>query len=122
MGDLASMDKILIRDLSLKAIIGTYPEERNLRQDVLFNIELRCDFSRAGRTDKLEDTINYKEVKQDIIKFVEHSEFFLVEALAEKVAEICLSHKGVESVKVVLDKPGALRYARSVAVEIERNK
>lgn len=116
------MDKIHIRDLSLRAIIGTYPEERNLKQDVLFNIELRCELSKAGKSDKLEETVNYKEVKQKIIKHVEQSDYFLIEALAEKVAEICLEHDGVESVKIVLDKPGALRYARSVAVEIERSK
>jgi FolB domain-containing protein len=115
------MDKILIRDLSLRAIIGTFPEERNIKQDVLFNIELHCDLSKAGKSDKLEDTVNYKEVKQAIIKHVEKSECFLVEALAEQVAKICLSQEGVKSTKVTLDKPGALRYARSVAVEIERS-
>jgi FolB domain-containing protein len=114
------MDKIHIRDLSLRTIIGTFPEERENRQDILLNIELRCDLAKAGKSDNLADTIDYKSVKKAIIAMVEASSFYLIEALVAKVADICLSYQGVESVKVTLDKPGALRFARSVAVEIER--
>lgn len=114
------MDIIHIRDLSLRTIIGTLPDERREKQDVVFNIELRCDLKRAGETDDISDTVDYKKVKKAIIKLVENSEMLLIERLAADVADLCLQNEGVKSVRVVLDKPGALRFAKSVAVDIER--
>lgn len=114
------MDKIIIRDLSIRTLIGTKPHERRARQDVLLNIELRRDLRAAGRSDALTDTVDYETLKREIIELVEAAECFLIEALAEKVATVCLAAPGVESVRVTLDKPGALRFARSVAVDIER--
>lgn len=115
------MDRIYIRDLRATSIIGTMPAERTEKQELVFNIELGCDLSSAGRSDSLEDTIDYKKVKRAVLKHVEASSFKLLEALAESVAGVCMDFKGVESVKVTVDKPGALRFARSVAVEIERS-
>lgn len=115
------MDKILIRDLRAVTIIGTLPQERVERQEVTVNIELGCDLARAGRTDNLSDTIDYKAVKQAVLRQVEASSFKLLEALAESVAGVCMDFPGVERVKVCVDKPGALRFARSVAIEIERS-
>jgi FolB domain-containing protein len=82
---------------------------------------MHTDLSRAGRSDDLRDTVDYKAVKKAIMQAVEASEFQLVERLADRVAEIVLSH-GVDRVDVTVDKPGALRFARSVAVEITRTR
>ena len=117
---LGKMDKILIRDLKALAIIGTLPHERIQRQGLILNLELRCELSKAGRSDALEDTIDYSAVRDAVVAFIEASSFKLLEALADGVASTCLSFAGVQGVKVCVDKPGALRAARSVAVEIER--
>lgn len=114
------MDKIYIRDLALRTIIGTFPDERREKQEIIFNIVLECDFSKASKSDDIADTVDYKKVKKSIMKLVEKSTRFLVEKLAADVAELCLTFDGVESARVTLDKPGALRFARSVAVEITR--
>lgn len=116
------MDTIFIRDLSLRTIIGTFPEERREKQDVIINIALRCDLGLAGKSDDLKDTVDYKAVKKRVVKLVEGSLCQLVERLAELVADVCLSEKMVRSVQVSVDKPGALRFARSVAVVIERSR
>ena len=115
-------DRIFVRDLTLRCIIGIYPEERKDRQDVMVNLTLEGSFSRAAETDDIADTANYKTITKRIIKLVENSEFFLVETLAERIAEVCLADPKVERATVTLDKPGALRFARSVAVEITRDK
>ncbi len=116
------MDKIHIRDLRLTAIIGTFPEERVKKQEIIFNISISCDLSKAGKSDSLVDTVDYKTMKQSILAHVENSQYFLIESLAESVAALCLNTEGVEEVTVTVDKPGALRFARSVAVEITRSK
>jgi FolB domain-containing protein len=114
------MDKIYIRDLKASTIIGTLPNERVECQEVILNIELACNLAKAGRTDALEDTIDYSAIRDAVLSYAEASSFKLLEALAEGVANICLAFAGVKSVKVAIDKPKALPSARSVAIEIER--
>ena len=115
-----SVDRIYIRDLSLRCIIGVFPEERRAKQDVLINVAMDCDLGQAAQTDELAETVNYKTINKKIVAMVETSTFQLIESMAEKIAAICLASDGVTRVKVTVDKPGALRFARSVAVEVER--
>ncbi len=116
------MDRIHIRDLALRCIIGVYEEERKQRQDVIISIALHADLTKACATDNFQDALDYKAVKQKIVALVEESRFFLIEALAEAVAGACLEFDGVERVDVTVEKPGALRFARTVAVEITRER
>lgn len=115
-------DRIQIRDLSVECIIGINPEERVKKQEVLISLTLYANLSEAARTDRVEDTVDYKSLKKGIRDCVGASEFFLLERLAEQVAEIALRPAQVQRVDVCVDKPGALRHARSVAVEITRLK
>jgi dihydroneopterin aldolase/D-erythro-7,8-dihydroneopterin triphosphate epimerase len=115
-------DKILIKDLLLRCIIGTNESERKEKQDVIINVILWSDLTEATKTDDIHKTVDYKEITKDIIKLVENSAFFLVETLAEKIARLCLQNAKVNKVKVTVEKPGALRFARSVGVEIVRKK
>ena len=116
------MDKIYIRDLALRCIIGIYPEERRERQEVIINLVLEGDFSAACRSDAIADAVDYKAIKKKIIPLVESSRFNLVEALAERIAAVCLQDAQVLRATVTVDKPGALRFARSAAVEIARER
>ena len=116
------MDKILIKDLLLRCIIGTNDPERKDKQDVLINIELNSDLSEAARKDDLAEIADYKAITKQVIHMVESSQFYLVETLAEEIAKICLRHPKIQRVRVRVEKPGALRFARSVGVEISREK
>jgi dihydroneopterin aldolase/D-erythro-7,8-dihydroneopterin triphosphate epimerase len=120
--DIDRLDRIHIRDLHLRCIIGIYDEERRDKQDLLMNIVMYTDLSEAGKTDRIEDTVDYKSIKKNIIAMVEKSECLLIEHLAQKIADICLSDPRVRRAVVTVDKPGALRFARSVAVEIVRDR
>lgn len=113
-------DRIIIKDLLLRGIIGINDWEREKRQDILINITLYGDLRPAGASDDIADTINYRTVTKNVIKHVEENEPFTVEALAESIARICLSEARVKRALVRVEKPGALRFARSVGVEIER--
>ena len=116
------LDRIHIRDLHLRAVIGINDWETRVSQDVLLNITLHADLRAAARSDDIGDTIDYKALKQRIIALVEQGRFGLVERLAGAVAELCLSDARVQRVDVSVDKPGALRFARSVAVELSRER
>ena len=116
------LDKILIRDLRMRCILGIYPEERREKQDIEINIVLEVDLGEACESDKLEDTVDYKAVKKEVIAMVEDSQFYLVERLAQRIADICLKPKKVQRVSVRVSKPGALRFARTVEIEIQRER
>jgi len=115
-------DTIEIRDLLLRAIIGINPDERINRQDVLLNIVLETDLRAAARSDDIRDAVNYRTIAKEIIEFVEGSQFNLVESLAEAVAELSLRDKRVVCARVSIHKPGALRFAASVGVTVERTR
>jgi FolB domain-containing protein len=116
------MDRILISDLLVRCIIGVRAEERKEKQDVLINLSLFADLRKAGKSDLLEDSVDYSAVKKRILNMAEFSQFYLVEALAEAAAEICLEQRAVSRVQVRVEKPSALRFARSVGVEITRER
>ncbi len=116
------MDKIVIKDLLLRCILGINEEERREKQDVLINIEMSLTFSEASHKDNITKTADYKKINKKVIAMVENSKFFLVETLAEKVAQVCLENEKIRKVKVSVEKPGALRFARSVGVEITREQ
>jgi FolB domain-containing protein len=115
-------DRIHIRDLLVRCVVGVYDWERTLRQDVIINITLCADLADACRSDDIEDTVDYKDLNKRIIREVEKTKFQLIERLAEFVAQICLDTPRVEHVRVSVEKPGALRFARSAVVEIERGR
>ncbi len=113
-------DRIVIKDLLLRGVIGVNDWEREVEQDILVNVTLFADLSKAGHSDDITDTANYRTITKKIIEHVRTSARFTVEALAADVARICLSERGVERARVRIEKPGALRFANSVGVEIER--
>lgn len=115
-------DRILIKDLLLRGIIGINDWEREKRQDILVNVILFGDLRPAGESDDIAEAINYRTITKQIIEHVETSERFTVEALAADIARICLEAPGVERARVRVEKPGALRFARSVGVEIDRQR
>ncbi len=115
-------DQIEIKDLLLRTHIGATDEERRDRQDVLINLTLETDTRAAGLSDDIHDTVNYRTLNKRLIAHVEGTTFNLVEKLAEDLAALCLAEARVLRVRVTAEKPGALRFARSVGVSIERER
>jgi 7,8-dihydroneopterin aldolase/epimerase/oxygenase len=114
------MDKIIIKDLLVRSIIGINPEERTNKQDILINVVMFADIRTAAANDDIDAAINYKTVTKRIINHVEASADLLVEKLVSDIARLILSEFAVERVRVRVEKPGALRFAKSVGIEIER--
>ena len=116
------MDHILIEDLLARCILGVTAQERREKQDVVVSIALATDVSQAGRSDRFADAVDYRAIKKRVFAMIESSQYHLVEALAERIAQICLEHPGVREAQVTVTKPSALRFARSVGVRITRGR
>jgi FolB domain-containing protein len=114
------MDKIIITDLLVRGIVGINPDERENRQNILINLVLATDVRRPALSDDINDALNYRTLSKRIIEHVEASSDFLVEKLAMDIARIVLNEFQAAQVTVRVEKPGALRFARSVGVEIVR--
>jgi 7,8-dihydroneopterin aldolase/epimerase/oxygenase len=114
------MDIIYLRDLRIDTVIGIYGWERQVKQTIVFDLEMATDIKKAARSDCIEDTLNYKAVAKRLIDFVSHSQFALVETLAERVCEIIVTEFNVPWVRLQLNKKGAVRGARDVGIIIER--
>lgn len=115
-------DKVLVKDLLIRGIVGINPEERVKKQDILINLVLFTDVSRAADSDDIEDAVNYKSITKRVIQHVEESADFLVEKLVSDIARIILTEFQVKRAIVRVEKPGALRFAQSVGIEIERTR
>ena len=116
------MDIVYITDLQIETIIGIYDWEREVKQRVSLDLEMAFDIRRAGETDAIADTLDYKAVAKRLIQFVETSEFQLVESLAERCAAIVLDEFPVQWLRLKLSKPGAVRGSSAVGVIIERSQ
>lgn len=117
----APLDRIEIRDLLWRVTVGVSEAERREKQDVLLDVTLHADLRAACRSDDIADTVDYKALKQRILAFLEDSCFRLIEAMAEAVVGLCLEDPRVRRAEVRVRKPGALRFARTVAVCITRD-
>ncbi len=116
------MDRIFIRDLKLACTIGVNDWEREIQQPVKIDLDLHADLEDAGRSDDLHRTVDYKEIRDRVEGIVTRSRCFLIEALAQRIADACLEYSQVKAVRVSLEKPGALRATRTVGVELLRTR
>jgi dihydroneopterin aldolase len=114
------MDIVYIRELEIRTIIGIYDWEREQQQIVSLDLEMGSEIAKAAATDTIENALDYKAVAKRLISFIENSEFYLVETMAEQVTEIVLKEFNVPWVKLRLGKPGAVTGSKDVGVIIER--
>ena len=116
------MDKTFIKDLLVRGIIGIRDWERDKPQDILINIIAFTDTGRAAETDNIADCVDYSALSKKVQTHAESVKRLTVEALANDLAKLCLEQKGINKVIVRVEKPGAVRFAKSVGVEIERSR
>ena len=120
--DLTPYDQIKIEDLVVRTIIGIFDRERDRRQEVKINLTLWADIRPAARSDDIEQAVDYRQLTKRIIEHVTDSHCMLLERLTEEIANLVLENQSIVATRVKVEKPGALRYSRSVGVEIFRTR
>ena len=113
-------DTIYIRDLRVETIIGIFGWEREVRQQISMDLDFEFDVSVPGKSDSIDDTLDYKKITKSLIAFIESSDYKLIEALAEGIVDHLKSKFDIKKVKLRLSKPGALRFSKDVGIMIER--
>lgn len=107
---------IKIDNLKLRTIVGIYEWEKKTKQDVIINVEMEFDGTKAIKTDDIEDTVDYKAITKKIIAMVEGTQFNLIERIAGEAMKIVMENEKVDKASVRVDKPGALRFTDTVSV------
>ena len=115
-------DKIFLEGLEVRCRIGIFGWERKIRQKVAIDLEFPADTRKAAKKDRIGDAVDYKRIAKHTFAFVRKSEFYLIETLAERLAGSLLKAFSLPEVRVRVSKPGAIRGAKTAAVEITRKK
>lgn len=116
------MDKIFIRGLKVETIIGIYDWERTLVRPLIFDIELGFDTREAASSDRMRDSIDYAAVGQTVRDIALGLKPQLLETLAEKIARALFDQFPILSLRLVIDKPGAIPDVKGIGVEIDRRR
>jgi dihydroneopterin aldolase/D-erythro-7,8-dihydroneopterin triphosphate epimerase len=117
------LDRILIKDLSVSGILGINPEERVNEQEILINAVLWADTRPAAASDDIDDAVNYRTITKTLIDHIRAGKPMLVERLVQELVDICFDlEPRIMQVEMTVEKPGALRYARSVGINITRSR
>ena len=114
------MDKVFIRDLKVKGILGIHDWERMTPREIVINVTLFTDSRRAAKSDNINDCVDYSALAKKIRAHAESAARMTIEALANDLARLCLQEPKVIKVIVRVEKPGAVPEAASVGVEVER--
>ena len=120
--DLDRLDRIHIHALRCRCVLGLYPEERHQVRDVLVNLTLYYKNSDSGKSDNINQTIDYAEVADEIQAHVKGTCYNLIESLSESIAGLLLKRQGILACRVTVVKTGVPNGAHSAAVEIIRER
>ncbi len=115
------MDTIFLEQVKVQTKLGVPDWERMVAQTIILDIEIGYDLSKAGKSDGIEDTIDYGAVVARIRETLNENSFKLVEALAEHVCQLILSEFKALSVKTKVAKPAILPGLKALGVILERS-
>ena len=113
------MSRITIVDLEVHYCVGVTDEERAKPQRLLLTVDMNYDFSAASVSDRIEKTINYQAVAEELLKFGEGRSWKLLEKLVANLADLVLNRYRPQSVLVEVKK-FVIPQARYVAVSLTR--
>lgn len=111
---------VIVRDLELTSKIGVYTHER--RDSQLIRINLALTLGRGTMADRIEDTVSYDRVVEDVKALIARGHINLVETLADRIADTCLEDLRVETVMVRVEKLHAVAEAAGVGVEVVKSQ
>ncbi len=115
-------DKIFIEKLRVPCIIGIFDWERKIKQTIEIDFEIPANIRKAAKSDHIQDAVDYKKITKHVIQFVSKSNYQLVETLAEELAASILKSFRIREILLRISKPGALRHAKNVGVQIHRKQ
>lgn len=116
------MDKIFIRGLTVETLIGIHAWEQRTPRPLIFDLELGTDIREAASSDNVRDAIDYQAVSEAVAKFAQDNPVGLLETLAERLSRQLFRQFPILSLKLSINKPGAVAGVKAMGVEIDRRR
>lgn len=116
------MDKVIIEHLEIDTVIGVYDWERENAQKLIFDLVITADLSKAMKSDRVEDTIDYAKVAERIEELTKIHKPELLERFADIAFDHLFSEFDIQAIQLKITKPDILSQARSVGIELYRER
>ncbi len=116
------MDKIFLRGLQVETIIGIHAWEQRAPRPLILDLEMGTDIRDAASSDHVRDAIDYAAVTAAVVKFVSETQVGLLETLAERLSRLLFQQFPILSLRLSINKPGAVPDVKAMGVEIERRR
>ncbi len=118
----ARLRHVFVRDLEVTALLGIYDHEKVKPQRIIVNIDVSVHEVEGATADDISHVVSYEIIVKKVEAILAEGHINLVETLCEKIATACLRDKRVAAARIRVEKPDIIPNARSVGVEIERNR
>ncbi|GDX36672.1 7,8-dihydroneopterin aldolase [Alphaproteobacteria bacterium] len=114
--------KIKIKDFKLKTNLGIYGWEKNFEREIIINLELEIKDSQALQSDKIEDTVDYELIYNQIKQLIFSKKFNLIERMAQEIVDLIMLDSRINKCKIEIDKMNIFEEVRSCAVSLESKR
>ncbi len=116
------LDTIFIENIPTQAIIGIHDFEKAAPQKLIIGVELGTDIRQAAETDDVQYALDYDAISRFIDEYVQGTQFELIETLAENLVAALFEKFAMQTIKLRLQKPGAIAYTQQVGLIIYRER
>tara|TARA_B110000196_G_C20616281_1_gene417487 strand:+ start:131 stop:559 length:429 start_codon:yes stop_codon:yes gene_type:complete len=113
---------VLIKDFTINEIIGIHNHEKTKKQKIVFNIIIDVNQNTLPDENDLESVVDYEKITNKLENLAKKKNYNFLESLAEDSFKEILEDTRINSVKIKIEKPNAIRNAKSVGVEVFKSR
>jgi len=113
---------VFIKDFIIEEIIGFYKHEKEKKQKIIFNIVLDIDQSSLPDEKDIKSIVDYEKITNKLENLTKSKKYNFLESLAEDSFKEIFEDKRINSIKIKIEKPEAIKNARSVGVEVFKTR
>jgi len=113
---------VFIKDFIIEEIIGFYKHEKEKKQKIIFNIVLDIDQSSLPDEKDIKSIVDYEKVTNKLENLTKSKKYNFLESLAEDSFKEIFEDKRINSIKIKIEKPEAIKNASSVGVEVFKTR
>ena len=114
------LGEIIIDELQVTTIIGCMDSERTTKQPLIISLAIQYDMQEAAKTDTIEKALNYAQLSEDIKTYVESSEHYILESLAQRIFDIVFNYPQALKASLFIYKPDAISYTKRVGLKLSQ--
>jgi len=113
---------VFIKDFIIQEIIGIHEHEKIKKQKIKFNIVVNVNQNTVPDEKDIKSIVDYEKITNKLENLVKNKKYNFLESLAEDSFKEIFEDKRINSVKIKIEKPDAIKNADSVGVEVLKNR